>query len=928
MATVGHDKRLSYYQQSGDEVIAELRSHRYGLTNPEAGRRLEQNGGNVLPYGLPHSPLHDVLDQAKSWSFAVLLVGVGLSLWQQNTTLTISFLSLAVLVLVIGAWRERHVGALLHNLDTLLPRRVTVRRNGVDSVVAAHAVVVGDMLVLSPGMVVAADIRLLETSALLLDDSALHGDHAHVHKYSHALTSVAPLGKRHNMAFAGTTVVSGSGVGVVVAIGAQTEIGRQLSLVQAISQKQSLFATRLARHSGHIGFALVLLAVGLTIVMATADLGLYLTQTFALTLTAALLPVGSLFGLSLMFATSSVRARHSGVRFQTPSVIDRLGRINIALLDDLDFMISPSPTIQQFLIGKQRHDVTGEGYDPAGHVLGRTKKPLGKKTTEEMSLFFEAAILSNTAQLVEPNADQASWQVTGTSRGGALLALAAKAGFESQAVRAKHQLLQHFSYDHHRQLGSALYEYDHRLMVFVQGDAAAVLQQTSHIWDGGHTRKLAAADISRLTTYITEQTGSGNQVIALAYRKFTAKQQADNLDAQTVEQDLTLLGVVALGYPLHHEVIQATQTLQHDSVAVSLLTDQSPLVVPAIAKQLGLTKPSLVDTLSMAKLDDSQIYELVSKGNSIFSHLTSEQRLRLVAIAQRSDRNVLITGRSLRDVPALHHAAVSVVSATAPAYVGDEADIILLRNDLHDLTHSLNRSRHFITNSGNALQAAFTDNLALVLLALVGIGLYLSQHVPLALTPMMTLALLVLLQPLLVSALDADTLNTKPAATSLDSIGSRVFLSLVAALLATAAFLFFFVRAGLSPSYIDSGSDLYLRAATVSLVCLALFQWINLLFIRANHTRRLTSPKLWHNHNILWTFGISLLLLGNVVYNPLLQHHIGTKPLTIGDWISIVVIAGMYTVIRWFVRSERRHTRHAIIELHQKVHGPNAAPKI
>jgi magnesium-transporting ATPase (P-type) len=119
-----------------------------------------------------------------------------------------------------------------------------------------------------------------------------------------------------------------------------------------------------------------------------------------------------------------------------------------------------------------------------------------------------------------------------------------------------------------------------------------------------------------------------------------------------------------------------------------------------------------------------------------------------------------------------------------------------------------------------------------------------------------------------------------------------------------------------------------LQAATVSLVSLALFQWINLLFVRANHTQSLMSPKLWQNRNVLWTLGISALVLGNIVYNPLAQDLLETKGLSVGDWLSIAAITLVYAAIRWFVRSERRHSRRSIIELHQTIHGPDAAPKI
>lgn len=920
--------KTNYYQQSAEQTIAELRSHRYGLTNPEANRRLQQNGGNLLPYGPPHTPAHDLFAQASTWGFAVLIIGIGLSLWQQDAKLALLFMILAVLVTFAGAWRERHVGALLHNLDALLPRKATVRRNDIDKVIDAHELVVGDILLIEPGTDVAADVRLIEAKSLLIDDSVLHSGHALARKFSHVLTTLTPLNKRHNLAFTGTTVVSGAGVGVVVATGAQTELGRLLGLSRATTPKQSLFQSRLARQSTYVGFVITALAVGLISIGLISDVSLRLSQTWALALAAALAPIGILISTSVVFATSSNRAKRDGLRFQAPSAIDRLGKTDVALLDDLDFLVRPVPLARQFLVGKQIYSISGVGYDPNGSVFGRGKKPISPETVKDLRLFFEAAILSSQAKLLPPDGDQPDWHVIGASNAGALVTLAAKAGYQSDDIRAKHHLLQQFPYDHSRKISSSLYEYDHRLMAFVHGRAESVLAQTKQIWDGGHTRTCTVADKKRLGDYLVQQATLGNHVVALAYRTFTAKQKTDTIEVTDTEQNLTLLGFVAIGRPIKLEVPEAIHTLLRDGVATSIFTDHTPEIASIIAKQIGLGKTVTISNPDLSQLDDNQLFEQLSLGGTVFSHITAENRLRIVDVMQRAGRCVLITGRSLRDVPAMHHAAVSLATSSAHSYVRDEADIILATGNLRTLTRGLNRSRHIVTNTANIIQGAFTDNLALVLLVLASIGLYASQHIPLALPPIMILALLALLQPLLASSLDTDALDSRPSTTALDSIGSRVFLGLIAALLGITSFLFFFVRNGLSPDYIDYASNLYLQAATVTLASLTVFSWINILFIRANHTRNLSSPKLWQNHNIFWALGISLLLLGNIVYNPVLQNVFDTRALNINDWLSIITISMLYAGIRWIVRTERKRSRRAVVELHQNIHGPNSALKI
>lgn len=927
MNKVGHDKRLNYYQQTAEEVIADLRSHRYGLTNPEAQRRLEQNGGNLLPFGAPHSPMYDVATQAKSWPVMLLLVATAISLWQQNDKLAFVLLVVAASLSFVGAWREQHIGALLHNLDQRLPRRATVRRNGIDTVIDAEYVVVGDLLVLDPGAVLAADARLIEADKLLVDESLLHGSDVHAHKFVHPLSGQVPLQARDNQVFAGTTVTNGSGLAVVTATGAQTEVGRLLSLAQATRQKRSRFQSRITDRNSRLSIGIALLAIAIITVATLDDWSLHQSQTTLLTLLVAASPIGALLSMSLVASLGGNRAKRSGVQFRAPSAIDRLGEVDVALIDDSDFIVNNTPTVRELLVGKQAYPVSGDGYSPTGHIAGRTKKPLGAKTIKELRLLFEAALLSTEAKLLPPDADHNSWHGVGPSDDRLLVTLAARAGFVADTVRATHPLVRRFPYDHQRKLGSALFDYDHRRFAFAHGDASAVLAACTSIWESGHTRKITKADQARLDEYIDTQTKFGNHVVALAYRKFTAK-QAESLSPQDTEQALTLLGLVAIGRPALPETPQAILTLVNDAVACSLFSHQPPATALAIAAQAGLQKPSLITSAELRELADSQLLELIRQGGAVLSNVTGEDRLRMVDVAQRSGHHVLVTGRSLKAVPAMHHAHVSLVSTNAPAVVREEADAVLLEGTLHALTRSLNRSRHLITNANNIWQGAFTDGLALVLLTLLGVGLYSWHHLPLAVTPLAVVALLVLLQPLLASALDTDNLDARPARSSLDGIGAQVFLAATAALLALASFLLYFISQGLSPDYIDSASTLYFHAVTVSLASLAIFQWINLLFIRANHTKRFTSPKLWQNRNVWWTLGLSLLVLGNVIYNPLLQRLLDTQALTVSDWLIVAVMSLAYGGIRWVVRHERKHSRHAIVELHQQVHGKHAAPRI
>ena len=219
---VGQDKRLNYYQLPVDMVLAELQSHRYGLTNPEAARRLAEHGSNLLP-SEPTSPLRQLFEPLQNWLVGLSLIGIGLAWWSGASGLAVTLAFVTGLVAVLTSWREHRPNALLYNADKLLPAKVTVRRNNSEHVIDREQLVVGDIVILRAGEHVPADLRLLETTDLLLDTQALLRSHNQA-AYNHATPSPLPLQRRHNIALAGCQVRGGSGSGIVTATGAQTEL--------------------------------------------------------------------------------------------------------------------------------------------------------------------------------------------------------------------------------------------------------------------------------------------------------------------------------------------------------------------------------------------------------------------------------------------------------------------------------------------------------------------------------------------------------------------------------------------------------------------------------------------------------------------------------------------------------------------------------
>lgn len=932
MSKVGPDKRLNYYQMTGDEVVAELRSHRYGLTNPEAARRYAEHGGNFLPADPPQSPLIDLLTQSRNWLVGLLLLGAALAWWSHASGLAIGFLIVTGLLVVVSAWRERHTGALLHNSEQLLPAKVLIRRNNLDQTIETHRLVIGDVVVLQAGDKVPADLRLLEASNLHADDTELLGGTGPVHKYAHAISATLPVNHRHNLVLAGSTITSGTGIGIVIAVGVHTELGRTLSLAQAATNKSSLFQIKLLQQRRWLWPVAGSLLIAIALVGWRAELSSSVTLAVVAAICAALVPVGLVIAASHMFATVKHQSRRS-LDFQSPSAADRFGTVDALLIDEYPFLLASEPVAQTLYIGKRTFTASGSGYNPKGGVLLSSRgKPLSQKLLGELDLFFEAAILTNHAQLLPPDAEHADWHATGRPDDAALVAVAGKAGHISQEVRATHQLLRQFPYDQHRQRSSVVAEYNHRHLVLVQGAASGVLDQAERVWDSGHTRKLSAADRKRLQAVIDDQSTQGHHCVALAYRQLPKATDTAELTPEDTEQNLTLLGLVAIAKPVSQSAVTAIAAFKQAGVAVSLMSTQPASVAQAIARQIELVSvdaPAVViGSHELAGLADNQLHDLLLAGGVVWHHLSADDRLRLINIAEESGHPIAISGHSLDDVPGLKHATVGFTAHTSQSVVRDEANLVLITDNLSALSRGINRSRALSHNLGTAARTTITSQATQLILVVLGFVLLISQHIPLMLSAAAILLLNIVFQALPLAALGHDTQRSRTTRPRSIALGSTLFLATVAAGLICANYLFFFVRAQLSPHYIDGASTLHHQAASVVLASLVLCHWITLFFTRAQHAKLLTSRWLWQNPRLFWAYLASFVLLLLAIYLPGLQNLFALEPLTFSDWLTVVLVGLLYAAVCGLSRREDKHGRHAIIALHHEVHGKDAGAKV
>jgi Ca2+-transporting ATPase len=928
---------------STSEVCEQLHTTPKGLSAAEGRKRLEQQGYNRLHTSKQVRPIVILGRQFKSLFVLILLASAASALYLRDGKTASILIIIALVNAAIGFFQEYKAEALMRDLEQLLVPRAKVLRNGKLQDIDSTELVLGDVVYIESGDAVPADLRLLSEEELATNDFALTGESNPSRKYTHAISGEVPLGSRHNLAFMGTTVATGTAYGVVVGTGMHTELGRIASLSQSTRNDNSPLQNEMNHVARRLAQATLLLAALLTVVALQTDMTTKAALLFAISIATAMIPNGLVAEVNITLAQTAARMAKARVLVKKLSAVETLGATNIILTDKTGTLTKNEMTVEEVLVGKNTYSVTGTGYETNGVITGQNGKALGTKKLTDLSLFFEAQALGSNAKVSPPDDEHATWYVLGDPTEGALVTLARKAGLDIEAIEAKHEELREFQFDSGRKRMSSVRRYGDKIIVFVKGAPESVLEKSTKIWDHGLTRKLAASDSKHITAYTEARAAGASRNLGFAYRTFPASTDVSKLDMDEVEKDLTFLGVSSMRDPLRDQVPAAMKAARAAHVKVSVITGDYPTTAEAIATQAGLTDNNQPVTVilgsELASLADSQILNLIEQGGAVFSRVAPEDKLRIVEIAKASGRVVAVTGDGINDAPALKRADIGVaMGKTGTDVAKDAAEIILLDDSFNTLVGAIEQGRLTFANIRKAARCALTDNAGELFLILISLVVGAVFHIPMAITAIQILAIDVIAELFPITALGWDKAghnlmkdtprNLSDHIVNKSAVREFVGYGILSAVLAFGNFMFFFVREGLSPVFVDVTSQLYAEATILTYVTLVLCQFMNLLLVRADAHDRFFTGYLWSNKKLLAAFAISFFCIANIIYNPIIQPYFNAAPLDVVDWLTAVVVAGIYLTIRLAGRHSRKHTRHAVITLHREVHGPDSPVRI
>jgi magnesium-transporting ATPase (P-type) len=713
---------IAWHSMTADEVLERFGTDRdRGLSDDDVSNRREQYGTNQLTSRAGRSTLMRLLDQFQNLFIYLLLVAAlvtgALGEWLDSAVI----LAVILIIVLIGFIQEGRAERALEAVSGMLPSRARVIRNGKRQELPAADVVVGDLVRLNAGDRVPADLRLVWTRDLTIQEAALTGESVPVTKRIDPVEKTVELADRSGIAFSSTTVSTGQGVGVTVRVGDQTEIGRISGMLAEVENIRTPLQRRFDQFTKRLSAVILVIAV-LTFAIGALVHGEPRGEMFmaAVSIAVAAIPEGlpALMTVTLAIGVERMARRNAIIRRM--QAVETLGAITVVCSDKTGTFTKNEMTVTVIKTAEHEIEVHGVGYQPDGGFRfdGRscdlTDLPLGFEMAQAGHLCNDASLRSDNGQ----------WIPEGDPTEAALLTLAMKAGIDLEEERSSLSRKDVIPFSSDRRFMATLHanEGNHHV-IYVKGAPERVLELCS---SEQHSHGVEPIDEEAWKERVSAIAARGQRLLAVA-RKDSGPLDHE-LTADDVETDLVLLGIFGLIDPARDEAILAVKACIDAGIKVKMATGDHALTATAVAHDLGLTNP---DNSAVGRdietMEEHELRTLVREVN-VFARVSPEHKLRLVSALQAEGDVTAMTGDGVNDAPALKRADVGIAMGHKGTDAAREAaDMVLADDNFATIERAIEQGRTVDDNIKKAVLFFVPTNAAEagIIVAAVALGVVL-----------------------------------------------------------------------------------------------------------------------------------------------------------------------------------------------------------
>ncbi|TPR17771.1 HAD-IC family P-type ATPase [Apilactobacillus timberlakei] len=869
------------YQLTVDQIIEKynIEDIKAGLNDEQVRNQLAKDGLNKIEVAKePKWKLF--VRQFNNMIIYILMVAALITLLMGHYSDALVIALVVIINALIGYYQEANASEALEKIKQMLLTQATVYRNGTRDDISAEQLVVGDVVFLEAGDNVPADLRIFDADNLRIQEAALTGEPDSIEKIEGVIDNdKTPLAERKNMAYASTSVTSGSGKGIVVDTGSNTEIGKISSEISNTKSRKSPLMIELDKLGTQITY--VIIAVSILLFILGLFMGTYSLSVLALAVVSMLvgaIPEGLPATTSVVLAMGvSDMAKKKHTIIKSLPAIETLGSVDVIATDKTGTLTKNEMTVKNIIIDDKNYNVTGDGYEPKGNVQFSGENI---KMNSKMQLFLESGYEANDTVLTHENNN---WEINGEPTDGAFLTLYHKVfGYHNHTNYQEVDMLP-FDSDY-RYIAKLVRDDNGQKKIFIKGSPDKLFNMTN--------KNDSSFNENYLNNQINDLSKQGKRVIAVGYKDVA--DDVNEINHDILKDGVTFLGLAAIIDPPREEVIQALKEMNSAGVSLKMITGDNPITAKAIGEQLGLANQ--ISAVTGAQLDEMSNTEFKDAvlNNQVFARTTPKNKMDIIETLEDAGKVTAMTGDGVNDAPALKKADIGVAMGIEGTDVAkDSADMILTDDNFSTMAVAIKEGRRIYDNIKKSilflLPTSFAEGL------IIAFTILMNKEMPLQPTQLLwinmvsaiTIQFAFIFEPAENGIMKRKPRNNKDRLLNKHDVFQMIYISCLIAIMGIVVFEWL-----TGHGYTDA-------VASTMVVNVVVFGKIFYLF-NIRTSKPAISKELFTNMKAFWIIGLMIVLQLILTYIPFMQSYFYTANISLLDWLIVIASGAVVLIVAEF----------------------------
>ncbi|MDY3006344.1 cation-translocating P-type ATPase [Anaerococcus porci] len=689
-----------------------------GLNNDLAQKRLEENGPNKIESKAKKSLAKKIAEQILDPMVILLIVASVVSAFTGDKVEAIIIIAIVVINAIMSILQEGKAEDSVEALQKMSSPEASVIRDGKKQKLKAENLVVGDIVVIETGDIVPADMRLLESSNLQIDESSLTGESVAAEKDSEVVyESEVGIGDRENFAFSSTIVTYGHGKGIITQTGSDTEMGKIASSLEKVEDKDTPLQKQLNKLSKLLAILVIIVCIIVFIVgyFRTGDT-LLENLMIAVSLAVAAIPEGLTAVVTIVLSIGMNRMAERKAIVKSLVSVETLGATTAICSDKTGTLTQNEMTITKIWTNENEYEVEGSGYTPKGDIKLDDKKI---EDDEQIKLLMTISTLCNDADLTR---EGEQYKIIGDPTEGAMLTFSEKWSIIQEEMEEKFPRLKEIPFDSTRKMMTTFHNVDEKYRAMTKGAPDIIIENSSKILLNGEIVDFTEDLKNKAIEENKSLAKQALRVMAYSFRDFESIKDKE-LTSENIEREMVFVGLTGMIDPPRPEAKQAVAECRSSGIDVIMITGDYLETAFAIARDLGIadSKDQAIEGKELNNMSDDEIRE-IAREKRVFARVSPQNKVQLVNALQENGEIVAMTGDGVNDAPAIKNADIGIsMGITGTDVAKDTANMILVDDNFATIVNAVEEGRIIFSNIRKFVSFLLSCNIAEVLIVFLSI---------------------------------------------------------------------------------------------------------------------------------------------------------------------------------------------------------------